>query len=288
MPPPAPPPTKRPPKPPRGVSAPKSQPAGPVVTPTLQMRSGVFQPPRVVLNAVEGWGKTSCGAYAPKPAVIMARGETGYDTLLGVGRVPYVDATVVETWPALLALLDELLLQEKLPYETLVFDALGGIERLCHEEVCRRDFKGLWDDKGFLAYHKGYDVAVTDWIQFLARLEKLSGKGLAILLLGHTLVKPHRNPEGEDFDRYVCSVHPKTWNSTHQWADAVLFGSFLQVVDDSGTRKRGIGGYDRIINCTRRDLFDAKNRYGMPDEIEIPDDPAVIWSTIYGHIRQEA
>ena len=44
--------------------------------------------PRIVLNAVEGFGKTSTAVQAPGAAIIMARGETGYATLLNAGRVP--------------------------------------------------------------------------------------------------------------------------------------------------------------------------------------------------------
>src|ERR1700744_5618507 len=37
--------------------------------------------PRIILNAVEGWGKTSLVAHMPAPAIFMARGETGYKAL---------------------------------------------------------------------------------------------------------------------------------------------------------------------------------------------------------------
>ena len=47
-------------------------------------------PSRVVLHGVEGIGKTSFGAYAPDPIFLMAKGETGLETLIDSGRLPQV------------------------------------------------------------------------------------------------------------------------------------------------------------------------------------------------------
>ena len=165
--------------------------------------------PRVVLNCVEGWGKTSCGAFAPVPAILCAAGEDGYRTLLGAGSVPDVSAAVVHDWPGFLALLATL--AERCAYETVVLDALGGFEALCHQHVGARDFKGDMGPKGFLNYHKGYDVAVTDWTAMLQLLERIHDQDVAILMLSHCTDKTMNNPLGDDFARYIGAVHAKTW-----------------------------------------------------------------------------
>ncbi|MBN1456573.1 MAG: AAA family ATPase [Sedimentisphaerales bacterium] len=263
--------------------------SGPVNAPmpVLQTTEGKFQPPKVVLNGVEGWGKTSCGAFAPKPAILMAKGETGYLTLLGAGSVPSVPNTIINSWPELIGFLDVQIGTEELVYKTLILDAVGGFEKLCHELVCRRDFKGDWGEKGFASFQKGYDVSVNDWLGMLHRLDKLNAKGVMIIMLGHTQIRPFKNPMSEDFDRYVCDIHHKTWSVTHKWADAVLFGTYVTVVDKISGRAKGIGGAERIVYTERRDAFDAKNRYGMPERIEIPDDSSKIWSTIWKHIYRK-
>jgi len=248
-----------------------------------------FKPPRIVLNAVEGWGKTSCAAFAPNPAILMAKGETGYETLLGSGLAPQVDAGRVETWESLLAFLEAAAGAQNPQHKVLALDALGGFERLCHERVCNRDFDGEWGEKGFLSYQKGYERAVTDWIGLLALLDRVRECGVTILMLGHVQVRPFKNPLGDDYDRYVSNVHHKTWGITHKWADAVLFGQFVTVIaKDKVTDKKGkgIGGTDRVLYCERRDAYDAKNRYGMPAELDIPGDPARIWPTIWAAITK--
>jgi hypothetical protein len=254
----------------------------------IEPRKAAFQPPRLILNAVEGWGKTSCAAYTPKPVLLMAKGETGYDTLLGAGLVPAIPATITESWKELLATCDEMIAAPELPYKTLNLDASGGFERMCHEYVCQRDFKGDWGEKGFTSFQKGYDVAVAEWLQLLTRLDRIRERGVMIIFLGHSKVTQFSNPMGENFDRYISDMHHKTTGVTSKWADAILFGTFVTVTEKSKTGKhKGIGGTERILYTERRDAFDAKNRYGMPPEIDIPDDPSKTWSTIWQHIYRK-
>ena len=278
-------------KPPKPSTSPPKQHTSAVNVPTLSMAERKFLPPKIALNCVEGWGKTSCGAYAPKPGILMARDETGYLTLLGANLVPSVPNTPITSWESLLALLKNLIADDKLPYKTLVFDAIGGFERLCHELVCNRDFKGDWGEKGFTAYQQGYDVAINDWLKMLALLDRLNAKGIIILLLGHIQIRPFKNPMGPDFDRYIADIHHKTWSFTHKWVDAALFGTYVSVVDQvskgRNPKGKGIGGTERVLYTERRDSFDAKNRYSMPPEIDIPNNPSQIWSTIWQNIYRK-
>ncbi len=242
--------------------------------------------PALCLIAVEGWGKTSCAAHVPDVAVLMARGETGYETLLSQGSVPARMAASISEWPHLLEVLDQLIADPG-GIKAVALDAMGGFERLCHEFICARDFKGNWGEKGFASFAKGYDVSVSEWLLLLQRLERLKANGITVIMLGHVLVKPFKNPVGEDFDRYVCDVHHKTWAPTHRFADAVLFGTYQTIVDKQGGRPKGIGGDTRILHTTRSDAWDAKNRYQMPETIAIPSDPTQIWTTIQAHMERK-
>jgi hypothetical protein len=281
-----PPPPSTPPRAPSLPGAPTSRPTAPAGTPrAVAPKIGRVlpkaEPPRMILNAVEGFGKTSFLAHMPAPLIVMARGETGYRTLVNFGRAPSLDAVLVEDWGSLIALLDDLVAQPSLPYQTIGFDAMGGLERLCHEHVCFRDFKNDWGEKGFGAYQKGYDVAVSDWLQFLARLDKLHARGLGVVLLSHCKIRAFKNPLGADFDRYVADVHEKTWAATSKWCDDVLFGTFLSIVDKEKQGKgKGIGGTERVLYTERRDGFDAKNRHGMPEALSMPADHTQGWASL--------
>lgn len=290
-------------KPPPLRSAPPPARTGPsaalVATPrvlTVAKPQGLVA--RLLCYAVEGFGKTSLGMHAPDPVLFQSRGELGYQTLLNAGRAPEIPAPVINEWNELLEWLDSLIADQQ-GRKTLVFDALGGFERLCHEHVCKTLFDNDWSDSGFLSYNKGYDQSVTEWLKFLQRLDRLHSLGLTVVLLGHSRVKPFKNPLGADYDRYECDVHPKTWAVTAKWADAVLFGNFFTHVEvKRGDQKKnvterkgkGIGGSERWLYTERRAGFDAKNRFGMESEIVLPNDPAQVWPTVWAAIsnKQEA
>jgi hypothetical protein len=228
-----------------------------------------------VKHAVEGFGKTSWAAYSTRPVFMMARGETGLETLIAAGQIPETPhfpeiQTWEETFDAIRFLHDE-----SHEFRTLVLDTMNGFERLCHEHVCIRDFNGLWDDKGFLGYMRGYEVALADWREFLTELDKLREKGMAIIALCHSRVATFKNPEGPDYDRYEADMHRKTWGLTHKWADMVLFGNWLTLTDDK-KKGKAQGGHHRILYTERTAAYDAKNRHGLPPQIELPDSSASV------------
>src|SRR5262245_57101728 len=103
-------------------------------------KKGSGSPNRAILYGVEGGGKTSFGASAPRPVFLMTRGETGLQTPIDAGRVPDTPHfPELMSWPEVLAAIDALQ-NEDHDYRTLVIDTLNGCERLCHEYVCQRDF----------------------------------------------------------------------------------------------------------------------------------------------------
>lgn len=278
----APPPT-RPSRPPPPTNNSKGAPTVASSSVTIRQPGTAVErmPWRMVINGMEGWGKTSVGAYTPKPLIIMADNETGYRTLLENNRVPDVPDTICKTWPDVMGTLDNI----PAGTQTLVFDALGGIERLCLQHVCLRDFGGDWGEKGFAAYGRGNEVAMADWRLFLAKLDvvRLSHK-VNILLLSHCKVKTFKNPSGADFDRYVADCHDKTWAITGKWADAVLFGTFFIGVQAEsskpGAKGKAVGGSQRVVYTAFQGHADGKNRYGMPETFDMPDDPSKGWETI--------
>lgn len=248
--------------------------------------TGQKLPSRVILHGVEGVGKTSFGAFTPKPIFGMARGETGIETLIDSGRVPEI-AHFPEwmRWTDVLASIKALTDGDH-EYKTLVLDTLNGLERLCHEYVCEREFGGDWGKKGFTAYQQGPRVALSEWRVLLDQLDCLrAARRMTILCLCHTKIETFRNPEGNDYDHYTPELHKETWGLTHKWADAVLFARFYTVLDDSGNRAKGIGGRQRIISTEHTDALDAKNRFGLPEQISMGNSGADAWANFQAALK---
>ena len=249
-------------------------------------------PNRYGLHAVEGWGKTSLATHGPKPVFLQSRGETGLETLIQSGQVKETaHFPQADTWEDAGAQV-RFLIDEEHPYKMLVIDTVNGLERLCHEFVCHRDFGDDWGDKGFTGYMRGYEVSLAEWRLFLNDLDELrSIKRMTIFLLAHTRVKGFKNPDGPDYDRYMPDMHEKTWGLTHKWLDAVFFGNFETIVktgktEDATKKGKASGGNIRVLYAQRTSAFDAKNRFGMPEEIEMGDSSAEAWSQLIKAIKE--
>lgn len=240
-----------------------------------------------MIHGPEGSGKTSFGAQFPSPIFVQTKGETGVETLIDsgqLGEIPHLPECF--TWEDLLAVIDELGSQEH-QYKTLVIDTLNGAERLCHEMVCQREFGNRWGKDGFTGYMAGFDVSLADWRIFLSALDRLrEQKRMTIVGLCHTKISPFKNPEGADFDRYSPDMHHKTWGLTHKWADAVLFLNFETFTEKDGARSKGVGGQQRILHTERHAAYDAKNRHGLPSDIELGESPSEAFGAFAKAIKE--
>lgn len=254
--------------------------------PTIS-RTGSGLPSRVILHGVEGVGKSSFGACAPKPVFAMTRGETGLLTLIDNGQIPETDHfDECTSWLDLVGAVNYLIVQQR-DNKTFVLDTLNGAERLCFEHVCAEKYGGSWDN--FMAYGRGVEVAQAEWIRFLTLLDRLrEARRMAIIALCHTRVKTFKNPEGDDFDRYTPDMHDKTWALAHKWADAILFGQYETFAkkDKGALKAKGIGGERRLMYTQRTAAYDAKNRLGLPAEIEAGSDARTAWNNFYAAAKR--
>lgn len=239
-------------------------------------------PSRVVLHGLEGIGKTSFAANAPKPLVMMTKGETGLETLIDSGQLPETPHfPELETWADMLSALESVLTEEH-DRKTLVIDTGNGAERLCHEEVCRREYNNEWGKQGFTSYMQGFEVSLADWRMFLAKLDAIrEQRKMAIVLLCHTKITTFKNPTGADYDRYEPKMHQKTWGLTKEWADVILFADYeTEVVTDRSNQSKGkgLGGQFRMLRTIRTATYDAKNRHGLPEDIEMGETGQEAWA----------
>jgi hypothetical protein len=218
----------------------------------------------------------------------MPRVETGLETLIDSGRLSDTShLPEIQSWPELLRSLESIRTSEH-SFKTVVLDTLNGFERLCHEHVCETSFNNDWTDRGFASYGKGPDVAIPEWISMLSLLDKIRAeRKLAIVCLAHTKVKTFKNPEGPDFDRYAVDMNDKTWGVTHKWADMVLFGNFVtEAVKEKGAlRAKGKGGRERMLYSERHAAYDAKNRHGLPEEIDCGQSGAEAWTNFVAALK---
>src|SRR6202158_1360538 len=232
------------------------------------------RPSTVVLYGVPGVGKTSVAAAIPNVVFLTDPQEDGIGQLKDAGLVR-ADIPVFDPptkWPDVFGILESLATNDH-GYKCLAIDALGGFERLCHAEVCRREFNGEWGERGFASFQKGFEVSLAEWILLIHAIDRLRDeRKMAIMLLGHARVAPFQNPEGPDYDRYSVDIHRKTWSLTHKWADMVLFANYDVAFgkgDDTKKKAKAKGGKSRTLYTEYTAAFDAKNRHNLPEEIDM-------------------
>lgn len=232
-------------------------------------RGRVSKPPRVLLYGVEGIGKSTFGAQAPKPIFIQT--EDGLDEI-DCDKFP-----LAATYDDVLTALGELRSQQH-DYESVVIDSLDWLERLVWDKLCAANGVNSIEkvDGG---YSKGYTHALTYWREIIDQLNVLRNvRGMVVLLIAHSKVERFEDPESSPYDRYSPRLHKHAAALVSEWCDAVLFATRkmrTQSEDAGFNRKRTIAhaigkdGGERILRCVGGPSCVAKNRYSITEELPL-------------------
>lgn len=106
-----------------------------------------------------------------------------------------------------------------------------------------------------------------------------NAKGLHVVALAHTWIRPFNNPVGDNFDRYELKLHAKASGLWKEWCDALLFSqyeTFTKKLD--GGKVRAVSTGARVVHTTRNAAWDAKTRYPLPETIAL--DWGEFWSAV--------
>ena len=226
----------------------------------FKITGGVMPAPlKVVLYGVEGIGKSSFAARFPQPVFIDTEGGTGR---LDVRRLPAPDS-----WQMLL---DEAAAAAdgQVPCQTLVLDTADWAEKLCMAGVCARfKVKGIED----IGYGKGYTYVKEEFARLLDTLEKVIASGRHVVVVAHAAVAKFEQPDAVgSYDRWVMKTSKQVAPLLREWCDMLLFANYKTVVEKSGSgpsAKNKASGARRVLYTTHNACWDAKNRFGLPDEV---------------------
>lgn len=223
-------------------------------------RNQEFKPPRLMVYASHGIGKTTLAASAPSPIFILTEDGLG---ILDVAHFP-----LAQNFDSIIEAIG-VLYQEEHEYQTVVVDSLDWLDDLIWRDVnAKHDAKDL-------AYGKGAVIAADYWRRVLEGLNALrNDKGMSVILLAHCEIKRFDSPEVEPYDRYQPKLQARSSAVVQEWCDAVLFGNFKTVIkkDDVGFNKtvsRGITTGERLLHTVERPSHYAKNRYALPETLPL-------------------
>lgn len=218
---------------------------------------------KVVCYGPEGIGKSTFASKFPNAVFIDTEGSTKD---MDVARLPRPSS-----WEYLL---QEIQYVKDNPSVcgSLVIDTVDWAEQLCVEHICDKHHKDGIESFG---YGTGYVYTKEEFGRFLNKLEDLVEAGVNVVLTAHAHIKKFEQPdELGAYDRWELKLGKKTSSQTaplvKEWADMLLFVNYKTysvAVDDKGKKHKAQGG-KRIMYTSHHPCWDAKNRYGLPEECE--------------------
>ncbi len=216
---------------------------------------------KVVVYGPEGIGKSTFASMFPRPVFIDTEGSTSH---MDVTRTP-----TPLSWTELTRQVDYFI-QNPQELGTLVVDTADWAEKLCTEQLCSVKNVGGIEDFG---YGKGYIYQAEDFGKFLNLLDKLRERGVHVVLNCHATMRKFEQPdEMGAYDRWELKLAKKVGPLVKEWADMILFANYKTTVvnvDGQGATKgkNKVTGGRRVMYASHHPCWDAKNRFGLPDEM---------------------
>lgn len=227
-------------------------------------RGKLETPVRAVIYGSEGIGKSTLASQLPEPLFIDIEGGTAQ---LDVARID-----TPTTWEMLIS---EIVFVRDNPdvCRTLVIDTADRAQALCESALLMEAGVDSIEKIGG-GYGKGYTALLEKFRKdFLYRLDEVIAKGINVCLLAHAVMRKQESPEDPPFDRWELNLQKKIAPEVRAWADLLLFCNFrIMAVEENG-RTKAKGQARRLMYANHRPTFDAKNRYGLPDEMPLEYKP---------------
>lgn len=210
----------------------------------------------------EGVGKSTFASKFPEPLFIDVEGGTKQ---LDVARFP-----TPATWADLLEEIDAVI-EEPDVCRTLVIDTIDRAESLLIAAMLKESGKSSIEDYG---YGKGWTLLQERFLKdFLNRLDRVIAKGVNVVLLAHAQMRKLESPEDPPYDRWELKVSKKVAPIVKEWADILLFMNYEVMVIEENNRTKAKGQAKRKMHANHRPTYDAKNRYGLPDDMDLSFEP---------------
>lgn len=222
------------------------------------------KPVMAVIYGVEGIGKTTLASQLPGALIVdIEKGSGNYD----VARIDNIDS-LNDVYNVISDLTDNAEDYHKAGYHTVVFDSIDVLENdyLIPVVVARGGRPG-----GVLAdleWGKGYDMELKEFTNFIDGCKLLQSKGYNVVMVVHSTVKDATPPDGPSYNHYELKLNKKIGQALKGGVDMVLFAGYHTYLTQDGNKARGKSVSRRLI-CNHCAFADAKNRYGLPNEIPL-------------------
>lgn len=224
----------------------------------LNITTGVEKTPiKTVIYGAEGVGKSSLAAKFPNALFLDTEGGT---SRLDVRRIK------ITGWEELLATVKEVIANPEV-CKSLVIDTADWAESFCIDYICAKYRQVSIESFG---YGKGYTYLQEEFGEFLKLLNKLTEVGINPVIIAHGKPRKFELPDEQGaFDRYETKLTRQVAPLIKEWCDMLLFCNYKTfVVTTENNAKKAQGG-KRVMYTTHNPCWDAKNRFDLPDELDL-------------------
>ena len=255
-----------------------------------QVKKATPQAPVVTIVGFAGSGKSSLAGLFPNPIFIQAENaSTVFETMTQDAQPCFMPQLSVpnakrniKTSEELLAQLRELITEQH-DFKTVVIDTITSLNVLFEQEVVafnEKEVNNIGEAAG--GFNKGYLVVASPHAKLLSACEHLRKRGIAVVFLAHSgVVKVKNRPDvGAEYTAFTLDMNDKSRQLYVGNSDAVLYLKARDFVSGNEENRKGqTTKFGRVTNTGERVLItssdgtigyiDAKNRYNLPDEIEV-------------------
>lgn len=205
------------------------------------------RPYKIVVYGTSGIGKSTLASKAPKAALLDIENGTPHI------RIP---KKRISSFEELLTSMDG---AAKSEFETIVIDSLTYLEKFIFQKVAKDNGKKSIAD---IPFHKGYDLALTEWDAFLQRMYQLN-KTKNVICIAHAQISHIEDPETGAYDEIAPALHKKAVGLIAADFDAVLaMKAQMIVTDEKATVTKNV-----IIYTQPSSGVMAKSRFNLPEKI---------------------
>jgi hypothetical protein len=216
------------------------------------------RPLKIVIYGPEGIGKSTFASQFPDPLFIDTEGGTSN---LDIRRIK-----CNKSWDELISVVKEIK-ENPMICKTVVLDTADWAETLCTNAVCEKYRKNNIEDFG---YGKGYVYLVDEFSKLLTLMDQLIEVGINVVITAHAKPRKFELPEEQGaFDRYEMKLTKQVAPVIKEWSDALFFVNYKIYVVTTETNSKKAQGGKRVLYTTHNPTYDAKNRFDLPEELEL-------------------